>query len=602
MADEPSEMLNHSFSDRLGEGLHRLRTELDKTSSKMDSYLRKKLLQAGPEFKPTVFLKKIALPLFVGGFLLAAILKFLIFRLVPILDGGFLHYLPYIIPVLSIALIFFLPRAHIEARKNDMDSKISLYITYLGTLSTSNPTRKMLFYMASQKEEYGELAKESRNILKLADSWGLGYARACRIVSQTSPSRIFADFLERFAHSFQAGEDTTEFLRKEQKVVMDVYTNYYKAGLYGVEGMKSMYTSLSTTLSFIVVFALLLPFITGQSVNMLIGMVALAFLFIDGITLYMIKTVLPSDDLIHDIKVRTKNMEALDHYLPFVVTATLLLFIIILILNWFSMPYVIAISLTPLGVYGYIAGRGEENIRRSDSNFAAFLRTLGGAAGARSGMISSVLGSLKRHEYGPLTRHINNLHRRLELGDSFKAWRLFAGEIGSDMILKFSMIFRESVHIGGNPAMVSEIVSTNFERIHSLRGERKLMASSMKATLYGSGIGVALSVYVAMGILSFLNQNLGNFTGIEQILPGIGNVSGVNTDLITSMIWVLLVLHSGLAAMTIKVTDGGDMTHALFHFAVMIWVSAIIATMLPSVFSNMFGAQVGGAGMIESLA
>jgi len=70
-------------------------------------------------------------------------------------------------------------------------------------------------------------------------------------------------------------------------------------------------------------------------------------------------------------------------------------------------------------------------------------------------------------------------------------------------------------------------------------------------------------------------------------------VVAANMEFVNLLVWMLLVLHSGLAAAMLKITDGGDLNNALFHFTVMIWMSALVATQLPPVFSGLFGIEMG---------
>ncbi len=585
------------FFDKVKNWSQSLSEKIAKTSSSVDAKIRMKLLQAGSGFSPQKFIKNLATPILLAGLTLSLTIKFLVFRIFPVLDAGFLHYLPLILPLLSLLIVLFYPYTLVESRRNDMDSKIYLYITYLGTLSTAHPTRRMLFHMASEKEDYGELAKESGNIFRLGDSWGLGYIKACRIISKIVPSRIFSDFLARTAHSFQAGEDTSDFLIKEQMVVMNHFDAEYRGSLYSIESLKNMYASLSTTLAFITCFGLLVPFITGQSFTKILWAIILAFIFIDSFTLYMILTTLPKDNLIHELQIETKGMRQLKTNFKSLAVMSIILFVLALFSNRLSMPYIIALSITPLGYFGYLVGREENRIKHKEANFGPFMRTLGGAAGARSGQIRAVLGTIRYHEYGPLTKHIDSLYRRLQLGDSMRAWQMFAGEIGSDLILKFSMIFREGLQIGANPGEISMLISTNFERVTALRGERQLTSSSMKGTLYGAGIGMALAIYVTIGIIQFLMEHVSDLTGIEQIMSGASSVSGINIQFVYLMVWIALVIHSGLAALTLKFTDGGDVRNALFHFCIMIWISALIAGVMPPLFTKMFGVNLSSTPM-----
>jgi flagellar protein FlaJ len=233
-----------------------------------------------------------------------------------------------------------------------------------------------------------------------------------------------------------------------------------------------------------------------------------------------------------------------------------------------------------------LVSREERLIMRKDDNFATFIRTLGSSAGAKEGSVSHVVGSLRIHDYGPLTKDVNNLHRRLRLGETLRAWKYFAGETGSSLIHKFSSIFVEALRAGGKPMVVGEIVSMNFARVNTLRKYRWQSANTLKALLYGSMLGIAMSMYVTIELLDVLAGILGKYLGgvTTEVLPGTFSLGVINTDFLNFMVWNLILLHGGISAMIIKIVDGGDMYNALFHFVMMSWIGVFVIKLVPYAF------------------
>ena len=65
----------------------------------------------------------------------------------------------------------------------------------------------------------------------------------------------------------------------------------------------------------------------------------------------------------------------------------------------------------------------EKENKRKDENYPSFIRSLGSSAGARGGLIDEALKSLRIHDFGPLTKDVNSLFKRINTRvDKKKSW------------------------------------------------------------------------------------------------------------------------------------------------------------------------------------
>lgn len=542
------------------------------------------LSKAGEELTVERYLTTIFLPLTMFGFLTSFVLKFYIFSLLNL--GGPILLAPYALPVLCLAIALAYPFAYISARGKDIDTKIHLFTTYIGVLSTTGSERRLLFSMASEKKEYGVVAQEMKKILKIADSWNMGFVKACRVIAKTTPSIIFKDFLDRLAHAFQVGGNIQEFLRQEIDVVMNDYERMYRQALYKIEAANSLYIHMIITLAFIGSFALIFPLLIGYEItNVLYGMVVV-FIAIDVAMFMFVKSVTPSDDLLHTLPIKTKGQLQIEKTLLPVAFFCLLIFVVLMLSNSFSLPVVISASQTPWLVVGIMSGREEAAVKRKDDNFPTFIRSVGSSAGVRGGSVTPVIASLRLHDYGPLTEDIKALHRRLTLGDMTRSWRYFAGESGSNLIDKFSRIFVEASHAGGDPAVVGETLSKNFSRINTLRKFRQQSGSTLKGMLYNAMLGISISIYITVGLVLVLGEVLAKYTAgsSAEYLPSKISTGTLNIDFIAFLIWLLILIHAFLSAVIIKIVDGGDMYNALVHYVIMTWMGVFVMLATPKIF------------------
>jgi flagellar protein FlaJ len=179
------------------------------------------LLMAAEDISLEKYLSRVFLPLLVFGILTSVVLKFFVFEAFKL--KGLILLLPYLLPFLCLGIAIGYPFLYVSSKGKEINSNIHLFNTYLGVLSTTGSDKKALFRMAAEKEEYGVISKEMRKLLKIADSWNMGFVKACKVVGKTTPSIIFKDFLDRLAHAIRIGANIEDFLRSEVHAVMNDY-------------------------------------------------------------------------------------------------------------------------------------------------------------------------------------------------------------------------------------------------------------------------------------------------------------------------------------------------------------------------------------------
>ena len=538
---------------------------------------------------PSRYLLMYATPLVIAGAIVVAIFRFLI----PTLLTGAFGLLIYAIPLYFFVLALIYPYMVAEGKKHQIDNNIHFFITHMGVLATANIPRAEMLRLLSLKLEYGALAEETRKIFTLVDSWNMSLSEACRFIAKRTPSEIFADFLDRFAYSMESGEDLESFLKNEQLVVMDDYGSLYRGKLYEVESMKDIFNSLMMSVIFLVIFAILMPVITGLDPTVLMGGVLALVFFIEVSAIYFTKAKAPTDPIWHALKLETEMQRKVRKALPLSLVSCFFLTLFMLNFNFMNFPFaiILAIGLTPLLLTGSLVAKEEEKVKRRDDSYAAFIRSLGASASARGGAVKEVLRHLQHHDFGPLTENIRALYARLNLRvDDEMAWQHFSAECGSNLIEKFSRMFVEGIKAGGKADMIGRIISDNFVRMVALRKERYQTASSFRGLLYGLIAGMSFSLFVGVGIVNMLQ---GIFTNIS--LPE-GSAGGlfksltditVNVELVSFIVLLILLLHSISSALMIRVADGGSYFRSYADMVGLFWVASLVSVLSEKALSSL---------------
>ncbi len=554
--------------------------------------MEKAILQAGFRSVTDFFLKAV-LPVSAGTIIV--FFAVLLFFPLP-------FYFAYGLLILGFAVIFAIPYILFERSKVSINENIHVFITYAGTISTIDINRKSFFGKIAGNEDYGHISMMFEKILYFAKSWNLGFSNSCRRIRTYSPSRIFSDFLDRFAAALDFGEPLDVFMIDEQKAIHDDYSTMYKESLENINMLKEAFIAITISVAFGMSTALLLPLLMGISIVVAVKWSLLILFLIDMMLLVFVIAFIPSDNLCHNLKIKDKGTKKI--YLSFMITLPVCIGIafVLFYYNWLSFLFNFAISVTPLLVVGFFAVQEENTIFKRDKEYPAFIRSLGATIFARQGGVLSSIEALQVHEFGVLQDIVTNLYKRLKVGsDKLKSWAYFSGESGSKLISRFTNIFADSIYLGGHARKIGEIISENFQKLLSLRKLRYQQASGLKGSLYGAMIGFVTTVYISVAITQLLtsmfstawSENVANSGVSGMIASIIPPMPEVDVVLVGIYIGLTIILHAFVSALVIKIVDGGNKFAMLFDFIAMVWLGTITSWLVPILASKLFAGQMG---------
>lgn len=537
--------------------------------------------------EPETYLKKIAIPVVAFGF----IFSFLLYSALPGLFEGSTKAIPIMIPVVCILFAVYYPLSIYGGQASRIDNNMHYYITQMGSVATAETPRLDIIRIVSDNKEYRELATETKKIYNLVTVWNMSLAEACRFISKRTPSVIFEDFLDRFAHGLQSGENIKSFLFAEQNVVMNEYEAMYNGAMYNVEIIKELFVSLVMSLIFLASFAVIMPVITGMDAVALMGMVVAVFVITDIVILLFTKGKVPKDPLWSKSNIIPDYKIKLYRSIPISIGACILVTIAVVLYGKIVMPIAIAICITPLVYTGKVCRNIEKSIRRRDENFPAFIRSLGSSAGARGGVIDEALKALRIHDFGPLTKDVNELYKRLNTRiDKFKSWEFFSANTGSHLIQRFCIMFVESTNLGGKPEIIGDIIASNFHRIVTLRKKRVQSASSLVGVLYGLTAGIGFTMYISVGVIDLMQSMFSNIEMPAGMSMGMVIYTQVgDVKVLSFLVLLIMIAHSLMSALLIRIVDGGHMLSSTVDFVIMVWVSGITAVITQTAIWSLLG-------------
>jgi archaeal flagellar protein FlaJ len=558
--------------------------------------MEKIIFQAGFKSVEEFFIKVVAPIVF------ATLISF--FMLLIFTRGVIPFWASYIVLILGLSVIFAVPYLKVEKTKVNIHENIHLFITYIGTVSTIDLDRITFFKKIAENQDYGEISKVFSKVVFLAKEWNLGFAYTLRKIARSSPSRLFADFLDRFAAAMDFGEDMDVFLVEEQNSVLDDYSTEYRKSLNNIAMLREAFIAITISVAFGMSTALLLPLLMGVSIVVAVQWCLFALVLIDVFLLILIREFIPKDELCHDLKIKSKGIMKV--YYSFIIIAPIsaILLLGLLLFNILPFLFVVSIASLPLIIVGFFAVKEEERIFKRDKEFPAFIRSLGSTIDARQGGILSSIEALQVHDFGTLQDNVVSLYKRLKIGsDKTKSWLYFAGETGSMLISRFIHIFSQAVYLGGAAHKIGIIISENFQKILALRKLKQQQASALKGSLYGSMVGFIATVYISVSISTLLTDMFSSAwdeetssgmmsSMVSSIVP---SMPAVDLELVNIYIAIIVIFHAFISSLIIKFVDGGNKFAMFFDFNAMLWIGAILSWIIPKFTMNLFGGAMGAA-------
>jgi flagellar protein FlaJ len=235
------------------------------------------------------------------------------------------------------------------------------------------------------------------------------------------------------------------------------------------------------------------------------------------------------------------------------------------------------IPLTPLIIPGYVSRKIEKKLRERDKNYPSFIRSLGAAESAKQTTTTHALRTLQQKDFGALTEMVRNLYKRLNMRINQEvSWKMFMKECETFIIHRFSEMYMDARIKGGVPEKIGNIISKNVERINALRMYRSQTTTSLIGVLYGMTASLAFALYVGVEVIDLMNKSF-NLMELPEGTATVLSLQQYNMMEVQFMIAMLLIVHSMLSSIMIKIVDGGHQVNAYFHFVIMLWISALSA-------------------------
>ncbi len=498
---------------------------------------------------------------------------------------------------LMLASAVFYPKILLSQRRAELNNQFHLVVTHMTVLSTTNIDRMEVFRQLSKQDQYGEMAAEIGRVVELVDTWNQSLDDACRRRAKQVPSEAVSDFFDRLGYTLGAGQALDDYLVSEQDQIIANYKTVYQGTLDNLEVMKDLYLSMILSMTFALVFAVVLPVLTGTNPTVTVSAVIVLYVFVQSGFYLAIRSMAPHDPLWYHpddkpspVESKIRNATVAGTALSVGLLAFSLLGMLgvspvtlddaVFFLDPLPLPFYAAIPTLPLLIPGLVVNAEEKKIKARDEEFPSFIRALGATEGAKQSTTSTVLETLRKKDFGPLSDNVDNLYKRLNMRiETTEAWRHFTAECRSSLIQKFSEMYLIGREMGGDPKLLGELISENMMEVQQLRQRREQATTTLIGLLYGITAASTFAFFIGLQVVNILaSMSLDLQSGTSNFDVGsLINTEVYNIPLIEFLLIVIIMFGAMLSALMVRTVDGGHKINTYVHFVALTWVGSITA-------------------------
>ncbi|MBI4896499.1 MAG: type II secretion system F family protein [Candidatus Aenigmarchaeota archaeon] len=166
------------------------------------------------------------------------------------------------------SLLLFLFYTYPFTASKDRDSKISrilpFAVSYMATIASARTPMVTIFKTISHFKEFGEVAKESKNIVQNIELFGMTASSSLKRQARRTPSKELSDLLWSMNVILASGGDMTGFLQNKSKELMADYQRRIRKYSQDLSLYVEIYLTLLITGSiFFIVLSSIISTISG---------------------------------------------------------------------------------------------------------------------------------------------------------------------------------------------------------------------------------------------------------------------------------------------------------------------------------------------------
>jgi archaeal flagellar protein FlaJ len=465
-------------------------------------------------------------------------------------------------------------------------------LSCMSVIAAAGVPRKLIFEYASKLP--CSAAEYFKKVDLTCERLKYDYAKACRLVGETTKEEKMRELLLRFSSSLLSGEPEADFLIREAKAQSEDYDNEYGRKIEALKLWTDAYVSLILSAVLVIIMGIVSTMIWKVEFSFILGLVVISA----GTTamgVWLIYLMSPREKVVLG-HAGSKEQKQARTLFKIVVPAAVVICAFIA-LRGMSFGYaflVIGIMTFPVG---WLMSRDDSKITKRDSEIGTFLASLGGICGAIGTTVREALGRIDLESINCLRAEVKKLYVRLKSGIQPRlCWQKFVEETGSELANRSIGMFYDSIDVGGDAERVGYHASLFASKVALLRAKRKAVTLPFRwlcITMHSAVIALLIFVSEVITIFGTMvgkaEASMPQVTGAPQMSAFTTfNIEGLN--ILHTMVLPLLIIFTIANSLAPSVAEGGSWYKIFFNLGIMATISGICMLVIPQIAAALFSS------------
>jgi flagellar protein FlaJ len=134
--------------------------------------------------------------------------------------------------------------------------------------------------------------------------------------------------------------------------------------------------------------------------------------------------------------------------------------------------------------------------------------------------------------------------------------------------------------MGGDPAQLGTIISTNYEQVLRVREQRAQSTRTFIGVLYGITAAAVFAAFVGFEVAEQMISVAPDFTDLENqadFAAKLFRVEEYNAGAVQSMLLSFVIVNAVLSSVAVRLIDKRHMVSGLVHVVLLAWTGAVVA-------------------------
>ena len=153
-------------------------------------------------------------------------------------------FFPVFVSSIVFIILYLYPVQKEKSRQKSIENNLPFAITHMSAIASSGIPTEFMFELLTGFKEYGEMAEDSKLIMRNIKTFGMSSVDAMRDVAERTPSQEFRDILLGIVSTVESGGNLVEYLNQMSEKELFSYRIKREKYLKTLSTYADIYTAL----------------------------------------------------------------------------------------------------------------------------------------------------------------------------------------------------------------------------------------------------------------------------------------------------------------------------------------------------------------------